>query len=75
MLGAVSRACSSVLRVAKPALAANNLQNVGSKTLPALFPAREYSGGLKTWALLGYLGIVLNRAGNLGGNMVAGFIC
>ncbi|KAG0725110.1 ATP synthase subunit beta, mitochondrial [Chionoecetes opilio] len=44
MLGAVSRACSSVLKVAKPALAANSLQNVGSKTLPGLFTAqRKYA--------------------------------
>ncbi|KAK8389461.1 hypothetical protein O3P69_008867 [Scylla paramamosain] len=44
MLGAVSRACSSLLKAAKPALATNNLQHVGSKTLPAFFPAqRKYA--------------------------------
>lgn len=41
MLGAARLACSSVLKAAKPALAANNLQNHGAKSLPALLTTQR----------------------------------
>lgn len=41
MLGAAQRACSTILKAAKPAVVSKGLQNVGSKTLPALYTSRE----------------------------------
>ncbi|KAG7167669.1 ATP synthase subunit beta, mitochondrial [Homarus americanus] len=37
MLGAAARACSSVLKATKPTIVAKNLQNAGTRTVPALY--------------------------------------
>ncbi|KAK4300378.1 hypothetical protein Pmani_027421 [Petrolisthes manimaculis] len=41
MLGAATRACSSILKAAKPALATNTIQNVSSRSLPALLNSQR----------------------------------
>ncbi|ROT84088.1 F1-ATP synthase beta subunit [Penaeus vannamei] len=41
MLGAAQRACSTILKAAKPAVVSKGLQNVGSKTLPALYTCQR----------------------------------
>ncbi|KAK7083165.1 ATP synthase subunit beta, mitochondrial [Halocaridina rubra] len=41
MLGAARRACSSVLKAAKPAVAVNTLQKTGVNSLPALFTTQR----------------------------------
>ncbi|KAK3874818.1 hypothetical protein Pcinc_020267 [Petrolisthes cinctipes] len=41
MLGAATRACSSILKAAKPALAINTIQNVSGRSLPALLNSQR----------------------------------
>nr|XP_045608729.1 ATP synthase subunit beta, mitochondrial [Procambarus clarkii] len=41
MLGAAARACSSVLKAAKPAVASLSLQHGGARTIPAVYAAQR----------------------------------
>nr|ABI34071.1 F1-ATP synthase beta subunit [Pacifastacus leniusculus] len=69
MLGAAARACSSVLKAAKPAVASLSLQNGGARTVPAVYTAhRNYAAkaeaatqtGVATGKVVAVIGAVVD---------------